>query len=76
MDKIFIKDLLVRGIIGVHDWERQKPQDILINVTAFADTLARQRPMTSPIAWTTAHWQRKFRRTLKLGALHRGSACQ
>ncbi len=38
MDKIFIKDLLVRGIIGVHDWEREKPQDILINVTAFADT--------------------------------------
>jgi FolB domain-containing protein len=38
MDKIFIKDLLARGIIGVHDWEREKPQDILINVTAFADT--------------------------------------
>jgi FolB domain-containing protein len=38
MDKIFLKDLLVRGIIGVHDWERERPQDILINITAFTDT--------------------------------------
>lgn len=38
MDKTFIKDLLVRGIIGVNDWERNKPQDILINVTVFSDT--------------------------------------
>ncbi|NJN80356.1 MAG: dihydroneopterin aldolase [Anaerolineales bacterium] len=37
MDKIFIKDLLVRGIIGIRDWEREKPQDILINVTVFTD---------------------------------------
>ncbi len=38
MDKIFIKDLLVRGIIGVRDWEREKPQDILINIVVFSDT--------------------------------------
>ena len=38
MDKTFIKDLLVRGIIGIRDWEREKPQDILINVTIFSDT--------------------------------------
>ena len=37
MDKIFIKDLLVRGIIGVNDWEREKPQDILINIAISAD---------------------------------------
>jgi FolB domain-containing protein len=37
MDKVFIKDLLVRGIIGIRDWEREKPQDILINVTVFTD---------------------------------------
>ncbi len=37
MDKTFIKDLLVRGIIGVNDWERKKPQDILINVAVFSD---------------------------------------
>jgi FolB domain-containing protein len=38
MDKIFIKDLIARGIIGVNDWEREKPQEILINITVFTDT--------------------------------------
>jgi FolB domain-containing protein len=37
MDKVIIKDLLVRGIIGINDWEREKPQDILINVVMFTD---------------------------------------
>ena len=32
-DKIIIKDLLVRGIIGINEWEREKSQDILINLT-------------------------------------------
>ena len=36
-DKILIKDLLIRGIIGIHDWEREKKQDILINVEMEAD---------------------------------------
>lgn len=39
MDKVFIKDLLVRGIIGIRPWEREKPQDILINVTVYTDTV-------------------------------------
>src|SRR6266508_5230275 len=38
MDKIFIKNLLARGIIGVNDWERKRPQTILINITMFTDT--------------------------------------
>ena len=38
MDKIFIKDLKVRGILGIHDWERVTPRDIIINVTVYADT--------------------------------------
>lgn len=37
MDQVFIKDLLVRGIIGINDWEREKPQDILINIIISAD---------------------------------------
>jgi FolB domain-containing protein len=37
MDKIFIKDLVARGIIGVNDWEREKPQEILINITVFTN---------------------------------------
>ncbi len=36
-DCIHIRDLLVRGILGINDWEREKKQDILINVTLFAD---------------------------------------
>jgi len=38
MDKIFIKDLVARGIIGVNNPEREKPQEIVINITLFADT--------------------------------------
>lgn len=38
MDQILIKNLLARGIIGVNDWERNRPQNILINITMFADT--------------------------------------
>jgi FolB domain-containing protein len=38
MDKVIIKNLLARGIIGVNDSERTHPQGILINVTLFTDT--------------------------------------
>ena len=38
MDKIIIRDLLARGIIGVHDKERTEKQDILINAELFTDT--------------------------------------
>lgn len=31
-DRILVKDLLVRGIVGVNDWEREKKQDILVNM--------------------------------------------
>ena len=37
MDQVFIKDLVARGIIGVNDWEREKPQEIVINVVMFGD---------------------------------------
>lgn len=36
-DQIHIKDLLLRGIIGINDWEREKRQDILINITLTGD---------------------------------------
>lgn len=38
LDKIEIKDLLVRGILGINPDERKNRQDILINVTMWADT--------------------------------------
>jgi len=37
MDQILIKNLLVRGIIGISDRERAQPQDILINLTLYTD---------------------------------------
>jgi FolB domain-containing protein len=37
MDQILIKDLLVRGVIGISDRERAQPQDILINITMYTD---------------------------------------
>ena len=37
MDQVFIRDLIARGIIGVNDWEREKPQEILINIVLLAD---------------------------------------
>jgi FolB domain-containing protein len=40
MDKIIIRDLLLRGIIGINDDERVNKQDILINVVMFVDVRA------------------------------------
>jgi FolB domain-containing protein len=37
MDQIIIKDLVARGIIGINDWEREKAQEIRINIVLFAD---------------------------------------
>ena len=39
-DRILIRDLKVRGIIGLNDWEREKQQDILINLTLHVDCRA------------------------------------
>ena len=38
--RIRIKDLLLRGLIGFQPWEREKKQDILINLTLFTDMRA------------------------------------
>ncbi|MEM7028066.1 MAG: dihydroneopterin aldolase [Chloroflexota bacterium] len=40
MDKIIIRDLLVRGILGVNPDERVNKQDILINVIMYTDIAA------------------------------------
>jgi len=40
MDQIHIKDLVVRGILGINPDERVNRQDILVNVTMWADTSA------------------------------------
>ncbi len=35
--KVFIKNLLARGVIGVNEWEKKTLQDILINVEVTLD---------------------------------------
>ena len=36
-DTIYIRDLLVRGIIGIYDWEQKNKQDMLINAEIVVD---------------------------------------
>ena len=38
LDQVIIKDLLVRGVIGVTERERSQPQDIVFNIIMFVDT--------------------------------------
>jgi FolB domain-containing protein len=38
LDRIFIRDLLVRGIVGINPDERKNRQDVLVNVTMWVDT--------------------------------------
>jgi len=37
LDRIHIRDLTARCIIGINDWEREKKQEVVINVTLHAD---------------------------------------
>jgi FolB domain-containing protein len=37
MDKVFIEDLMIRGIIGISEKERSQPQDIVVNITLYTD---------------------------------------
>ncbi len=41
MDKVIIKNILARGIIGIRDWEREKPQNIIINLELYSEQRAR-----------------------------------
>lgn len=40
LDKIHVRDLLLRTIIGVNPDEREKRQDVLINLTLYVNTRA------------------------------------
>ena len=42
-DKIVIADLLVRAVIGLNDWERETPRDILVNLILYTDVRAAGR---------------------------------
>jgi D-erythro-7,8-dihydroneopterin triphosphate epimerase len=42
-DEIFVKDLLVRAIVGINEEERVNLQDILINIVLYVDTRSAAR---------------------------------
>jgi FolB domain-containing protein len=44
MDKVVIKNILARGIIGIRDWERVHPQDILINIDIYTEVREQGAP--------------------------------
>lgn len=43
LDRIHIRHILARCIIGVNGWERRQRQDVVIDVTLFADLAAAGR---------------------------------
>ncbi len=57
LDRIEIKDLLLRGIVGINDEEREKKQDILVNVVLHADTreTARDDSLASAINYRSVN---------------------
>lgn len=36
-DRIYLRDLLVRCIVGIYPEERREKQDVILNITLFAD---------------------------------------
>jgi len=38
MDKVIIRDLVARGIMGVTKWERERHQEIRMNLVLYTDT--------------------------------------
>ena len=49
LDRTYIKNLLVRGILGINPEERVNKQDILVNATLWADT--RQAGLTDDVQY-------------------------
>lgn len=37
MDRVVISNLVARGVIGINDWERERLQDIQINIDLYGD---------------------------------------
>lgn len=42
-DKILIRDLELRAIVGVNEWERTKKQDLVLNLVLYSDLRASAR---------------------------------
>jgi len=55
LDQVFIKDLLVRGILGINPEERTNRQDVLVNVVMWVDIrpAARSDDITDAVNYRT-----------------------
>ncbi|MBN2710815.1 MAG: dihydroneopterin aldolase [Planctomycetes bacterium] len=43
LDHIHIRDLRLRCVIGLYEWERKEKQDVIVNITIHADLTAAGR---------------------------------
>ena len=71
MDKIIIRDLIARGIIGINDWEREKPQEILINIELYVDLRGWVKTIIFETRSAIAASQNASRRTPRPAAANR-----
>jgi 7,8-dihydroneopterin aldolase/epimerase/oxygenase len=82
-DKVIIKDLRARGILGIHDWERSTPREIIINATIFTDTwsAAQSDDITDCVNYSDmakklrAHTENAARMTIEALANDLGEIC-
>ncbi len=65
MDKIMIRNLVARGILGVTEWERKEPQDILVNIELFTDL---KKCGKSDKITDTVNYETIAEETLKIGS--------
>ncbi len=67
-DKILLTDLRLQGILGIEPEERQHPQEILVNVTAYADIRAAARSDDIADAVNYAAMAERIRQHVATGA--------
>jgi FolB domain-containing protein len=83
MDQILINDLLVRGVIGISEREREHPQDILVNAVLFTDisTAGRSDNIADCVNYSTvakklfAHAEKAQRYTVEALASELAAIC-
>lgn len=70
LERVHIRDLLLRCVIGVHDWERRERQNVVLNITLHADLRAACR--SDDVADTVDYVEVKKR---VMSAVERSSFC-
>ena len=63
-DCVEIRDIQVRAILGINDWEREEPQDVLISLWIFCDT---RKPGASDRIEDAINYRDVAKRVLQVG---------